>query len=148
MDHIQKLESDAKENPTVEVTTTTTTVSNNDESPTDNDTSSHILNGSVISASASENDGEQVVSDDTGPKTEDEVITKALELCEDDVSGQFDKTMIKSFDSADSISKKQPPLKAKSPVDPTFEVFDFEVKIADLGNACWVKNHFTVSECC
>ncbi|XP_031630955.1 SRSF protein kinase 3 [Contarinia nasturtii] len=29
------------------------------------------------------------------------------------------------------------------PKDPAFEVCDIEVKIADLGNACWVHKHFT-----
>lgn len=29
------------------------------------------------------------------------------------------------------------------PKDPAFEVCDIEVKIADLGNACWVNKHFT-----
>lgn len=29
------------------------------------------------------------------------------------------------------------------PKDPAFEICDIEVKIADLGNACWVQKHFT-----
>lgn len=152
MEHIQKLEEEARSSPAaVEATTTTTTVSNNDESPTDNDTSSHILNGSVISASASENDGEPVVADDSTPiiEAEDETVSKAVDLCEAIGDLPDKNVMIKSFDSADSNSKKQQ-LKAKSaPTDPTFEVCDFDVKIADLGNACWVTNHFTVScNCC
>lgn len=32
---------------------------------------------------------------------------------------------------------------AVPPKDPAFEVCDIEVKIADLGNACWVNKHFT-----
>ncbi|XP_070496326.1 SRSF protein kinase 3-like [Chironomus tepperi] len=28
-------------------------------------------------------------------------------------------------------------------LDPAFDICDFEVKIADLGNACWVDKHFT-----
>ncbi|XP_058053698.1 SRSF protein kinase 3 [Anopheles bellator] len=31
----------------------------------------------------------------------------------------------------------------KEPKDPAFEVCDIDVKIADLGNACWVDKHFT-----
>lgn len=31
----------------------------------------------------------------------------------------------------------------KLELDPAFDVCDFEVKIADLGNACWVDKHFT-----
>lgn len=138
MEHIQKLEEDAKECTTA-IETPTTTVSNIDESPTDNDTSIHNFNGSAITAFVSENDGEQ-------PAAAHDPILKAegvQELC-DEIGDQFDKNiMIKSFDSADSNSKKQQ-LKAKSPTDPTFEVCEFDVKIADLGNACWVTNHFTV----
>lgn len=33
--------------------------------------------------------------------------------------------------------------RVKERKDPTFEVCDVEVKIADLGNACWVDKHFT-----
>jgi len=29
------------------------------------------------------------------------------------------------------------------PKDPAFEICEIEVKIADLGNACWVQKHFT-----
>lgn len=28
-------------------------------------------------------------------------------------------------------------------IDPAFDICDFDVKIADLGNACWVDKHFT-----
>lgn len=36
-----------------------------------------------------------------------------------------------------------PPISTTPPKDPAFEVCDIEVKIADLGNACWVHKHFT-----
>lgn len=35
------------------------------------------------------------------------------------------------------------PTTSVPPKDPAFDVCDIEVKIADLGNACWVHKHFT-----
>lgn len=60
-------------------------------------------------------------------------------------------------DDSNVLNKKQhslaamapPPAPASGPVsttpprDPAFEVCEIEVKIADLGNACWVHKHFT-----
>lgn len=55
-------------------------------------------------------------------------------------------TAMKSFESADSsnanicddMTKRDATAK-----DPAFEICDVEVKIADLGNACWLDKHFT-----
>lgn len=55
-------------------------------------------------------------------------------------------TAMKSFESADSsnanicddMTKRDATAK-----DPAFETCDVEVKIADLGNACWLDKHFT-----
>lgn len=44
-----------------------------------------------------------------------------------------------SEDDSNSLSNK----KNKIEPDPAFVECDFEVKIADLGNACWVHKHFT-----
>lgn len=46
-----------------------------------------------------------------------------------------------SIDSETSVKGKNK--KAMSPLDPAFDLCDFTVKIADLGNACWVEKHFT-----
>lgn len=43
-------------------------------------------------------------------------------------------------DSPSVTSKRESKIE---PDDPAFDVCDFEVKIADLGNACWVDKHFT-----
>ncbi|XP_055610544.1 SRSF protein kinase 3 [Uranotaenia lowii] len=42
-----------------------------------------------------------------------------------------------------SDSMRQILSRVKERKDPAFEICDFEVKIADLGNACWVDKHFT-----
>uniref|UniRef100_U5EXW0 non-specific serine/threonine protein kinase n=1 Tax=Corethrella appendiculata TaxID=1370023 RepID=U5EXW0_9DIPT len=47
----------------------------------------------------------------------------------------------KKFDLSQSM--REILSKIKDPKDPAFEVCDVEVKIADLGNACWVDKHFT-----
>lgn len=44
------------------------------------------------------------------------------------------------LEDTNAINKKLSPT---PPKDPAFEVCDMEVKIADLGNACWVHKHFT-----
>lgn len=43
----------------------------------------------------------------------------------------------------DNNTKPQPYKLNVLPKDPAFEICDIEVKIADLGNACWVQKHFT-----
>lgn len=45
-----------------------------------------------------------------------------------------------SEDDSPSLNSKR---ESKIEPDPAFDVCDFEVKIADLGNACWVDKHFT-----
>uniref|UniRef100_A0A336MCX0 non-specific serine/threonine protein kinase n=1 Tax=Culicoides sonorensis TaxID=179676 RepID=A0A336MCX0_CULSO len=49
-------------------------------------------------------------------------------------------TALKSFDETcdDDMTKRDAGAK-----DPAFETCDVEVKIADLGNACWLDKHFT-----
>lgn len=45
-----------------------------------------------------------------------------------------------SEDDSPSVTSKS---ESKTEPDPAFVECDFEVKIADLGNACWVDKHFT-----
>lgn len=45
-----------------------------------------------------------------------------------------------SEDDSPSLTSKS---ETKPESDPAFTVCDFDVKIADLGNACWVDKHFT-----
>lgn len=61
-------------------------------------------------------------------------------------SGSGDKLKSPSSNSDDNHTKLNNKINAlltSSGKDPTFEVCDIEVKIADLGNACWVHKHFT-----
>ncbi|CAG9767834.1 unnamed protein product [Ceutorhynchus assimilis] len=51
-----------------------------------------------------------------------------------------DPVVIMSEDDSPSLTSKS---ESKMELDPAFVECDFEVKIADLGNACWVDKHFT-----
>lgn len=51
-----------------------------------------------------------------------------------------DQVVQMSEDDSPSITSKS---ESKIELDPAFDVCEFEVKIADLGNACWVDKHFT-----
>ncbi|CAO1333453.1 unnamed protein product [Diamesa serratosioi] len=146
MEHIHQMkeeedkgtkEGDADETPVVVVVNannednpsmTTATISNNDESPTDNETSSHILNGSTKSVASSENENEQ--QQDVKNTTKQPLIKPA---------NGIDETLTSKRSNKSSVSVGG----CATPGDPTFEVCEFEVKIADLGNACWVDKHFT-----
>lgn len=139
------------------------TISVNDESPTDNETSaSHILNGSIKSNASSENENEDKDRAKEKQATMNNSV-KSNEESNEDNEDVDDNKMSNSTPSDCVIDESKvvpaihttPPLenglsdhskrspKAASTSDPTFEVCDFEVKIADLGNACWVDKHFT-----
>lgn len=139
------------------------TISNNDESPTDNETSaSHILNGSIKSNASSENENEDKDRVKEKATTMNNSV-KSNEESNEDNEDVDDNKMSNTTPSDRVIDESKvvpaihttPPLenglgdhskrspKAASTSDPTFEVCDFEVKIADLGNACWVDKHFT-----
>lgn len=61
-------------------------------------------------------------------------------------SGSGDKLKSSSSNSDENNTKLNNKLSSSATScgkDPAFEVCDIEVKIADLGNACWVHKHFT-----
>ncbi|KAJ8919670.1 hypothetical protein NQ315_006198 [Exocentrus adspersus] len=60
-------------------------------------------------------------------------------VCDNNVS-VAEPVMHMSEDDSPSITSKS---EQKVELDPAFHECDFEVKIADLGNACWVDKHFT-----
>lgn len=172
MEHLQQVEPVDGEKATKEdevvtdevaVEELTATLSNNDESPTDNETSaSHILNGSVKSNASSENENEEKGKEKTSnmnssAKSNDESNEDNEDV--DDVKVSNSSPSERVIDESNSkvvpMIQTTPPIengvseqpkrlpKAPSTSDPTFEICDFEVKIADLGNACWVDKHFT-----
>lgn len=137
------------------------TLSNNDESPTDNDTStSHVLNGSVKSNASSENEIEEKEKEKTSnmnssAKSNDESNEDNEDVDDVKVSNSLPSERVIDEPKVVPMIQTTPPTengvseqskrlpKAPSTSDPTFEICDFEVKIADLGNACWVDKHFT-----
>ena len=146
--------------PADEHLSVTATLSNNDESPTDNETSaSHILNGSMKSNASSENENDDKEKEKTATNNMN-TSSKSNDESNEDNEDADDKEKTPServIDDEKNVPAIQttPPIenglndqpkrspKAASISDPTFEICDFEVKIADLGNACWVDKHFT-----
>lgn len=175
MEHLQQVEPDdsvkvakdddaATENPVEEHLSVTPTLSNNDESPTDNETSvSNILNGSVKSNASSENENEEKEkekpnnmnssvksNDESNEDNEDiEEVVKVSSSSECVIDESKTVPVIQTtppIENGVSEELKRSPKAPSTSTDPTFEICDFEVKIADLGNACWVDKHFTEGE--
>jgi serine/threonine-protein kinase SRPK1 len=148
---------------TAEATTTTTdepsstVVETNNESPNTEQQVPHLVNGV-------DTDSLKVCSDDSAASAtaaaetnENDDITVAEEAEEDDedvtnekIVSEIVETTKTSPDDNKDDKKLRPDLmdekNCKSPQffkDPAFEICDCEVKIADLGNACWVDKHFT-----
>lgn len=130
---------------------TTTGSVNNDESPTENDTSSHIMNGSIKSNSSDDQDTNKSKDEDSieenttgseknrsGSEKENENSSAKDSSCNQKLKHHHNEEF--ELNNKGVVKRMQKP---KIAADPTFEVCDFEVKIADLGNACWVDNHFT-----
>ncbi|XP_022908906.1 SRSF protein kinase 3 [Onthophagus taurus] len=90
--------------------------------------------------------GTNVSPDVTPDGTEDKILPNG---CGDElgggesgsppVEGAGEAVSHMSEDDSPSITSKS----EKVELDPAFVECDFEVKIADLGNACWVDKHFT-----
>lgn len=130
---------------------------NNSESPvkkskSDEDVS--LMNGTIKSVSSSENENDETLNasmtsnaDDSSSKhlnnranqtleekmplecVISEPVKNATESLSNGVSSEANNT-------SNTINEKAHP-------DPAFDVCEFDVKIADLGNACWVDKHFT-----
>lgn len=171
MEHLQQTEPEeskgTKENEVAveEHPSVTATLSNNDESPTDNETSSHILNGSMKSNASSENENDEKDKDKDNTEKSSEVVKSNDESNEDNECVDDNVKMSSSSPSERVIEEtaklvpviqttppiengivdhpKRSPKPSSASADPTFDVCEFEVKIADLGNACWVDKHFT-----
>lgn len=158
MEHLQQTEQDENKGTKEdggdgEHHSATATLSNNDESPTDNETSSHNLNGSLKSNASSENEndekekiGDVKSNDESNEDNED--IDENIKMSNSSPPSESvideEPKVASPIENGVSEHSKRSPKTASIPLaDPTFEVCDFEVKIADLGNACWVDKHFT-----
>lgn len=147
MEHILQME--AQHGQGGDEATNGSAETNEDESPTtENDTSSHIMNGSIKSEKSVSSDDQ----DSKDPLKEDDSID---EITGSDKNGSEKENSSYEKIKSNSESEKLPEKseknqkvakrlqKPKISADPTFEICEFDVKIADLGNACWVDNHFT-----
>lgn len=88
--------------------------------------------------------------DGDGDKNKDDMINKSPlkdDDDDDDVNNYInssDKGVNSVDESVTSDSMRNRKKRTYSNKDPAFEICDdIEVKIADLGNACWVQKHFT-----
>lgn len=91
-------------------------------------------------------------SPESTPEVEDKLANGCVEelggageappsVCDNNVSVAVAEPVIHmSEDDSPSLTSKS---ENKIELDPAFVECDFEVKIADLGNACWVDKHFT-----
>lgn len=178
MEHLQQIEQDegkgTKENdgtgdgPADEHLSATATLSNNDESPTDNETSSHILNGSMKSNASSENENDDKEKSTTMAINNMNASVKSNDESNEDNEDVDENVKMSNSSPSERViedlkvvpviqttpplengvseTSKRSPKASSTQADPTFDVCDFEVKIADLGNACWVDKHFTEGE--
>lgn len=149
-----------------EISSVTASISNNDESPTEDVISNNVLNGSVKSAASSDNENEtedkslnlnSSIKSNDASNDENEDTENIKENSTTASNESPSKCVIINSNSESKDANKLPMdngidnslishTKSSSHVkqqDPAFEVCDFDVKIADLGNACWVDKHFT-----
>lgn len=150
MEHLQATEPDESKGTKEGGGGDTATLSNNDESPTDNETSSHILNGSMKSNASSENENDEKEKNNDESNEDNEEIDENVKMSNSSPPSECvideDPKVASSQPIENGTSEHSKRVSSVPLADPTFEVCDFEVKIADLGNACWVDKHFTEGE--
>lgn len=100
--------------------------SNNSENESLTKNNSITLNGSIKSEKS------EIADDDNSSTANDDVPNESQEVSKP-------PDVVDTTTTSNCKSKKV----ASSPLDSAFDVCDFDVKIADLGNACWVDRHFT-----
>lgn len=141
------------------VKTSTDEQCNIEESPEDDTPSSSAINGISLKSDVTlenilENSDNQKVDNEDSNKSND--VTNEEEDTVNDAVNSPDKSeksseMIVPTENGviineDLSSTRQQSVTVTNSIqqsDPAFEVCDFDVKIADLGNACWVDKHFT-----
>lgn len=144
-----------------EASSFTTSVCNVEESLNEDASTIVAMNGSKKSDSISENTSEN--SDKNQISNNDENSNESCENINEECTKTKSKTPLPAQNSnkENNILMKQngineEMLSIQNPsllkddlkddqlyFDPAFDICDFDVKIADLGNACWVDKHFT-----
>jgi serine/threonine-protein kinase SRPK1 len=161
MEHLQqenekKCGVDGEQSFSNEASSFTTSVCNVEESLNEDASSIVVINGSKKSDSGSEKASEnlgknQIVSNDENSNESCENKDDECTKTKNNVpltSSNKEKTLLKQNGINEEMLSIQNPscLKHDSDqlhFDPAFDICDFDVKIADLGNACWVDKHFT-----
>lgn len=118
-------------------------IKSNGESPSkifnDNDEeSSIVLNGTLQSIASSENENDDITNASIKSNTD--------EINDEVASGEENKSPSACVISENCKLNNNPKIQNhenSTHPDPAFDFYEFDVKIADLGNACWVDKHFT-----
>lgn len=152
-------EQDSKKIASEETTTTTT----NNESPIkksksdgDDEDVSLINGGTIKSVSSSENENDDNFNASMTSNADDLSISKnqdnsnqtleekmPLECVISERKNEPISNGVSETTNNTSITTTTTEKASASHLDPAFDVCEFDVKIADLGNACWVDKHFT-----
>ncbi len=94
-----------------------------------------------------EETSELIYKDKENNTTSEEKLSPNSNESDPNESNNLDSEENTANSKTDDNTKQQPqqqPYKLNVLAkDPAFEICDIEVKIADLGNACWVQKHFT-----
>ncbi|XP_050422318.1 SRSF protein kinase 3-like isoform X2 [Adelges cooleyi] len=108
--------------------------------PVDTNNSESISNG-YVSDGTNTNANTSPIPDNNLENTEcaDASIDETSTVQENG-AGEFSKTNSKPLSKKRSFRSKS---RDGPAVDPAFNVCDINVKVADLGNACWIDRHFT-----
>lgn len=164
MEHLQQ-EQDKKVTEETTTTPTSELPNNNLESPNKKSKSDEedvsLINGTMVKSTTSsenENENDEILNTSTisnADETTENGESKNEDLDEKTPSESvIDENIVKSSEVeiiSNGISSTTPAAKSQekssTTLDPAFEFCDFDVKIADLGNACWVDKHFTEGEC-
>jgi serine/threonine-protein kinase SRPK1 len=158
MEHLQQEQDSKKVAPEDQQST------NNSESPVkksksdgdDEDVSVSLMNGTIKSASSSDNENDDNFNasmtsnaDDSSSKNHDtsnQTLEEKMPLecvISETPPQQQRKNATEPLLNGVSEANNTSTTNEKAHPDPAFDVCEFDVKIADLGNACWVDKHFT-----
>lgn len=122
---------------------------NTPDAPPNNEMSqsgNEIVNGkSEIADGDIDETSESIHKDKENNTTSDEKLSPNSNESDPNESNNLDseENSNTANSKTDDNTKPQPYKLNVLPKDPAFDICDLEVKIADLGNACWVQKHFT-----
>jgi serine/threonine-protein kinase SRPK1 len=142
LEHLEQLQNDEGKNGDKDASEhLNNSVKSNGESPSktfndQDDETSLVINGTLQSIASSENENDDI----TNASIKSNEINEEVE----EEKKEAPSACVIS-ENCKNNNPKSPQSQHENSVhpDPAFDVCEFDVKIADLGNACWVDKHFT-----